>query len=107
MPEKKINLDSLLWGIPEISYAANLSKNIIWQFLSSGKFGPEPIYLCKRKLFLASDVRLWIELRCPTREQFLQYKTKQTAQKIPGETNSLPNHNLQFQSANNLSAGEK
>jgi len=68
------NADNLLLSTERVAALLSISRSNFYGLLSSGRIGPEPIYLGRRVLWKRVELESWIAADCPPRHQWLSIK---------------------------------
>jgi predicted DNA-binding transcriptional regulator AlpA len=63
-PEK---IEAGLWTISQVIAYLNISRAEFYRLDQSGKFAPLQIGLCRKVLYLRSEVEDWLSKKCPHR----------------------------------------
>ena len=69
-----ITVEPLLISVGAAADIIGIGKTLFLQLEQSGRIGPLPIKLGRRKLYLLSELREWSNMRLPTREKYLEIK---------------------------------
>ena len=64
-PEK---IAPALWGIPQVIQYLNICRAEFYRWDATGKFGPLPLGLCRKRLYLRSEVENWLKSGCKPRK---------------------------------------
>lgn len=67
-------LERLALSARELSSLLGISERHLWTLHSSGRLGPQPIYLGRVTRWPAAEVSRWIALGAPSREEWLAMK---------------------------------
>ena len=65
-------VQTLLVGEKQAFEMLGIRQTLFREMAASGRFGPMPIKLGRRKLWRKSDIEKWVQLGCPARQQFLE-----------------------------------
>jgi predicted DNA-binding transcriptional regulator AlpA len=63
-PEK---IAPALLTISQVCQLLNVCRAEFYRLDSTGKFAPLPVALCKKRLYLRSEVENWLKAKCPHR----------------------------------------
>jgi len=66
-PEK---IEPALLTIPQVCGLLNISRAEFYRLNATGKFAPLQIGLCRKVLYLRSEVEAWLKAKCPHRRQW-------------------------------------
>ncbi|MBN2457321.1 MAG: helix-turn-helix domain-containing protein [Sedimentisphaerales bacterium] len=73
---EKLKIEPALLTIPQICVLLNISRAEFYRLDSSGKFAPLQTGLCRKRLYLRSEIEGWIRAGCPHRKVWQSMKTK-------------------------------
>jgi excisionase family DNA binding protein len=65
--EAPIKIEPALLTIPQVCELLNISRAEFYRLNQSGKFAPLQIGLCRKVLYLRSEVEDWLSKKCPHR----------------------------------------
>ena len=68
-------MPELLWSAQQCAQATSISRSKWFELQAAGKI-PCGIKIGRSRRWRASDVRMWVELGCPAKEQFEVFKNK-------------------------------
>jgi excisionase family DNA binding protein len=57
-----------LLTISQVCELLNVSRAEFYRLNASGKFAPLPVGLCRKRLYLRSEVEDWLSKKCPYRK---------------------------------------
>ncbi len=66
--EAPVKIEPALWGIPQVIQYLNICRAEFYRWDASGKFAPLPLGLCRKRLYLRSEVEDWLKAKCPHRK---------------------------------------
>ncbi|MBN1972543.1 MAG: helix-turn-helix domain-containing protein [Sedimentisphaerales bacterium] len=70
-------LSPALLTIQQVCQLLNISHAEFYRLDASGKFAPLSIGLCRKRLYIKSEIESWIRAGCPHRKQWqIQKKEK-------------------------------
>jgi excisionase family DNA binding protein len=72
--EAPIKIEPALLTIPQVCELLNISRAEFYRLNQSGKFAPLQIGLCRKVLYLRSEVEDWLSKKCPHRRQWQAMK---------------------------------
>jgi len=70
-------IEPALWGIPQVIQYLNICRAEFYRWDASGKFAPLPLGLCRKRLYLRSEVEDWLSKKCPHRKIWQAMKENQ------------------------------
>ena len=62
--------DPLLGTLPKVAVLTGIPLRTCERLASTGRIGPTPIRLGRRKLYRLAEVREWVALGCPGRAEW-------------------------------------
>lgn len=71
---KSISVEPLLVGVSDTAVILGISKPMLYQMISDGRFGLIGIKFGSRRLFPVEEIKNWIQAGCPCREKWLSIK---------------------------------
>lgn len=69
------NVGLLLAGAERVAMMLDVSERLIRQMDASGRLGPMPISLGRRKLWSVAELARWVRSGCPERQRWQQQKS--------------------------------
>ena len=76
------NNEPALLTITQVCTLLNISRAEFYRLDQSGKFAPLSVGLCKKRLYLRSEIEEWLRLRCPHRKQWEAIRTNSALVKL-------------------------
>ncbi|MHC4122480.1 MAG: helix-turn-helix transcriptional regulator [Planctomycetota bacterium] len=70
MVEETEKIEPALLTVDQVCQLINVKRATFYKLKASGKFGPLPIPLCRKVLYLRSEIKDWLRARCPHRKQW-------------------------------------
>ena len=67
-PPETVKIEPALLTIPQVCGLLNISRAEFYRLDASGKFAPLPMGLCRKRLYLRSEILAWLAERCPHRK---------------------------------------
>jgi len=61
----------LLLSVEHVCELLGIRRTLFYSMIQTGRFGPLPLKLGRRRMYRRLDVERWIELGAPSREKFL------------------------------------
>ena len=74
--ETPVKIEPALLTVEQTCQLINIKRATFYNLRASGKFAPLPVALCRKVLYLRSEVEDWLAKKCPHR------KLWQTAKRI-------------------------
>jgi len=68
--ESKSTMDALLLSADDASKLIGVGRSHFYSMHSSGRLGPIPVKLGKRSLWDRRELELWVQAKCPPREDW-------------------------------------
>ncbi|MHC4463199.1 MAG: helix-turn-helix transcriptional regulator [Planctomycetota bacterium] len=65
-----LQIEPALLTILQVCQLLSISRAEFYRLNASGKFAPLPIGLCRKRLYLRSEVLDWLSAKCPHRKQW-------------------------------------
>lgn len=65
--ETAAKIEPALLTIPQVCSLLNISRAEFYRLDMTGKFAPLPVGLCRKRLYLRSEVEDWLSEKCPHR----------------------------------------
>lgn len=81
-PPEPLQIETALLTIPQVCSLLNISRAEFYRLDQSGKFAPLSVGLCKKRLYLRSEIEEWLRLRCPHRKQWEAIRTNSALVKL-------------------------
>ena len=63
-----LRIEPALLTIPQVCAYLNISRAEFYRIDESGKFAPLSVGLCKKRLYLRSEIEEWLSKKCPHRK---------------------------------------
>jgi len=60
-------IEPALLTIPQVCQLINVGRAELYRLKASGAFAPLPVGLCRKVLYLRSEVEDWLSKKCPHR----------------------------------------
>lgn len=70
MAETTEKIESALLTVGQVCQLINVKRATFYKLKASGRFGPLPVPLCRKVLYLRSEIEDWLKARCPHRKQW-------------------------------------
>ena len=77
--ESSVAVEPLLLNIADTAKVLSISKPLLYQMLSDGRFGLIGIRFGRKRLFSVDELKSWIQAGCPCRERWLRIRGTQDA----------------------------
>ena len=74
---KSISVEPLLVGVSDTAVILGISKPMLYQLISDGRFGLIGIRFGRKRLFSIEELKSWVRAGCPSREKWLSVNKKQ------------------------------
>lgn len=65
---KEGRIEPALLTIPQVCQLLNISRAEFYRLNQSGKFAPLQVGLCRKVLYLKTEIESWIQAGCPHRK---------------------------------------
>ena len=69
-------IEPVLLTVEQTCQLINVGRAELYRLRASGKFAPLPVQLCRKVLFVKSEILSWIQAGCPHRKVWQSMKTK-------------------------------
>jgi excisionase family DNA binding protein len=63
-------IEPALLTVEEICQLINVKRATFYKLKNSGHFAPLPVPLCRKVLYLRSEIEDWLRAKCPHRKQW-------------------------------------
>jgi len=70
MVKKTETIKPALLTVKQICQLINVKRATFYRLKASGNFGPLPIPLCRKVLYLRSEIEDWLRAKCPHRKEW-------------------------------------
>ena len=70
MVEKSEKIEPALLIILQVCEYLNISRAEFYRLDAGGKFAPLQIGLCRKRLYLKTEIEDWLKAKCPHRKQW-------------------------------------
>jgi len=74
-----VAIEPLLVGINDAASMLSISRPLLYQMISDGRFGLMGIRFGRKRLFSVDELRSWVQAGCPARRQWEKIRGKQDA----------------------------
>jgi len=77
MPEAHNNfvaVEPLLVSVSDVASMLGVSKALLYQMISDGRFGLMGIRFGRKRLFPVEELKSWVRAGCPKREKWMKEK---------------------------------
>lgn len=72
MTTEALQVEALLVDSKGACALLGVGKSLFYQMASTGSLGPAPVEFNSKRLYSVSELRSWVENKCPPREKWLQ-----------------------------------
>ena len=67
-PPDPLNIEPALLTVEQTCQLINVKRATFYNLRASGKFAPLPVNLCRKVLYLRSEIEDWLSKKCPHRK---------------------------------------
>jgi predicted DNA-binding transcriptional regulator AlpA len=68
--EAPVKIEPALLTISQVCQLINVGRAELYRLKATGVFAPLPVGLCRKVLYLRSEVEDWLKQKCPHRKQW-------------------------------------
>jgi excisionase family DNA binding protein len=69
------NIEPALLTVEQVCQLINVKRATLYRLKATGHFAPLPVGLCRKVLYLRSEVEEWLKAKCPHRKQWYASRT--------------------------------
>jgi len=74
MSDRQQTIEPLLVSPSEAARLLGISRSLLYQFISDGRFGIVPISFGRKRLYRVQELREYVQAGCPQAEKWQQMK---------------------------------
>lgn len=74
-----IAVELLLVGITDTASMLSISRPMLYQMMSDGRFGLMGVRFGRKRLFSVEELRNWVQAECPTTEKWIKIRNARDA----------------------------
>lgn len=70
------SVEPILLSVADTAKALSISKPMLYQMISDGRFGLMSIRFGRKRLYPVDELKSWVKARCPNREKWMNQNKK-------------------------------
>jgi len=74
MSDRQQTIEPLLVNPSECARLLGISRSLLYEFISDGRFGIVPVSFGRKKLYSVQELRAYVEAGCPAADKWQQVK---------------------------------